>query len=430
MPRRIAQGARPLPHIPFLLGPLLFAQAATASSIALREVASLATAGCAGFEHTVVRGANLLVAANFWDGVAPDMGADSVVYRIDSSGRDLALKELQRIRGRGAHGADSFAVGAERFLAIPSYYGCGSDRGPAKDSCKSTQVLRFDASRALEGGAGRGAGARRRRLATSGPAQTVSFAARDGTPFVVVGENFNDHVVLYRGSAAAGEPFALSKHQSLRVPGAGSMAVAEAGDELLLVAASYHDNGWSTRSRVFRADARSPAADLRFAESQTIDTNGCHDVELQRVGGELFLFLSEDRSPTGTRIESSLLAWDASTSKFVVHQRIPTDGAHGAKLFEGPDGNAYLFVANFGDRLGGRYASRSALWRQPARGRHQQFEFVADVPSQGATDAEHFVFAGRHFLAVANEGDIGARLHQRSAIYEVEVEGVRAGGEL
>ena len=33
-------------------------------------------------------------------------------------------------------------------------------------------------------------------------------------------------------------------------------------------------------------------------------------------------------------------------------------------------------------------------------------------------------------LKMNNEGDIGARLHQRSAIYEVEVEGVRAGGEL
>lgn len=52
------------------------------------------------------------------------------------------------------------------------------------------------------------------------------------------------------------------------------------------------------------------------------------------------------------------------------------------------------------------------------------FELVAEVDSQGATDAEHFVMTSarghvRHFVALANEGDIGARLHQRSVIYEL-----------
>ena len=46
------------------------------------------------------------------------------------------------------------------------------------------------------------------------------------------------------------------------------------------------------------------------------------------------------------------------------------------------------------------------------------------MDSQGATDAEHFVMTStrghvRHFVALANEGDIGARTHQRSVIYEL-----------
>ncbi len=77
----------------------------------------------------------------------------------------------------------------------------------------------------------------------------------------------------------------------------------------------------------------------------------------------------------------------------------------------------YLFVANFGDRLGKRYASKSQLWRQTRKG--DQFRLAAEVPSHGATDAEHFVISGRHFLALANEGDVGNRLHQRSEIFEL-----------
>jgi hypothetical protein len=205
------------------------------------------------------------------------------------------------------------------------------------------------------------------------------------------------------------------------------MAVATSGDDVVLVAASYHDprTGWDTRSRVFLGDARAGGAALRFTESpQRLDTHGCHDVELAWVGGELLLFLSEDRSPTSTRIASSLLAWDAAARAFVPRQRIPTDGAHGARLFEGPDGAPHLFVANFGDRLGKRVEARSALWRrrgaarQP-RGAAASFELVAEVPSFGATDAEHFTIDGRHFIALANEGDIGSRRHQRSVIYEL-----------
>ncbi len=174
---------------------------------------------------------------------------------------------------------------------------------------------------------------------------------------------------MYLGSSSP-RGLALAKLQCLPVPGAFLMALAEAGDELMLVASSYQDpaTGWSTRSRVFRADARAAAADLRFAESQRIETFGCHGAELAWLGAELLLLLSEDRAPHGTRIESTLLRWDAPSRVFALLQRIPTDGAHAAMLFEGPDGADYCFIANLSDRLGARYASRSTIWR---RARHR-----------------------------------------------------------
>jgi hypothetical protein len=51
-------------------------------SVALHEVASIATGGCAGFESFEVDGVPMIAAANFWDGQSSDMSAKSIVYRL------------------------------------------------------------------------------------------------------------------------------------------------------------------------------------------------------------------------------------------------------------------------------------------------------------------------------------------------------------
>jgi hypothetical protein len=411
-------------------------------AVTLQEAAQFSTAGAAGFKHFESAGRQYLVAANFWDGKSHDMSADSTIYSLKLSDKLLLSQAFQKVRGKGAHGADVFTLkSGRRLLTIPSYYGCGSDRGPAPTgpgACASTLIMQWEESMGLGSGTGTETESGRfvelQRLHTAGPAQTNNFLTRDGTMLLLIGENFNDEVCIYRveeekSPQASSKAFLrIVKQQCVPVPGAGSMAVAEVGDELILAATSYHDGqtGWSTRSRIFKADARTIGSQLRFVESQRIDTQGAHDAELASVGGELFLFFSEDRGTAGPEVESTLLVWDRVTRTFVTHQRIPTDGAHGARMFNGPDGAAYLMVANFGDRLGKRYASKSTLWRQQDRGPDHTsaiptFQRVAEVASYGATDAEHFVIDGRHFLALANEGDLQARRHQRSAIYEIIV---------
>ena len=354
---------------------LLLARPASASAATLREVASVATAGCAGFEAFLVGGALHLGAANFWDGSAPDMGADSVVYRVEAADSEeaaaapLTLTELQRVRGQGAYGLDFFEGAGERWLALPSYYGCGSARGPADTApgaCASTLVLRFDAAR--------GAFVEHQRLATAGPAQTDHLVTRNGAVLLVVGENFDDCVTLFELDAAT---LLFARRQSLRVPGAGSMAIAEVGDEIVLVAASYHDpgTGWSTRSLVFAADARgggAGAGGLDFKERQRLDTHGAHDADVAVVGGEqLFLFLSEDRSDASSRIDSSLLTWDREARRFRPFQKIPTDGAHAAEIFQGPDNAAYVMVSVRATRMRklprARASARTHFSPQPAR---------------------------------------------------------------
>ncbi len=44
-------------------------------------------------------------------------------------------------------------------------------------------------------------------------------------------------------------------------------------------------------------------------------------------------------------------------------------------MFEGPDGQAYLIVANYGDRSAKRYLSKSTLWRQVSFNTEGQLHF-------------------------------------------------------
>ena len=91
-----------------------------------------------------------------------------------------------------------------------------------------------------------------------------------------------------------------------------------------------------------------------------IDTNGPHDADFAAINGVRYLFLSEDGSGASSTITSQLLVFDSQTRLFEVLQlqRIPTDGAHATELFEAV-GTAWLAVANFGNRLGKRYAASS-----------------------------------------------------------------------
>lgn len=398
------------------------APAAASTHVALRAALKVSTQGCAGFEFFRIGSDAYLAAANFWDGASSDMSADSIIYRVrHDAGGALALAEVQRFRTRGAHGADFFtnpATGAA-YLVVPEYYACGSARGPARNaSCASTMVLRWDAAARRF--------AQSARLRTAGPAQTDHYVARDGTVFIVVGENFNDEVCFYRLVTAAGGAEKWDAGPCVPVPGAGGVALAEAGDTLLLVAASYHDGatGWATRSRVFAADARAPGAAARapaFAEVDLLSTAGAHDAELGAAGGATLLVLAEERDAGSARVTSAVLELDAAAARFAPVQALPSDGAHAAEVFEGPDGAAYIMLANFGDRHGGRTAARSELWRRGA-GAGARFELAAGVDSHGATDAEHFELDGRRYVALSEEGDVGQRAHQVSTIYELVFE--------
>ena len=389
--------------------------------INLYESAHLSTSGNAGFEFFTINDEHFIASANFWNGISSDMSAYSTISKviIDPISNLLKLTEKQRILTKGAHGVDVFSENDDIndknrriFLSIPNYYYCGSDRGPSNNLCNSTMIYIFDNTLNTF--------TLYQTLSTSGPAQTDHFI-HDSSVYILVGENFNNEVCIYRLLTSVINS-SFIKHQCLTVPGAGSTAIIKENNSYFLIASSYHDNGWKTKTRIYKADIKKgEEKNLSFREYQQFETNGCHDVEVGKFNSGTFVFLSEDRIESTSKIESSLLIFDPLSNSFKTHQKIPTDGAHAAELFQGPDNAVYLFIANFGDRLGKRYLSKSTLWRQDSTSLNGQFFKVDSVISYGATDVEHFVINNRHFLGLSNEGDIGNRLYQKSIFYELVV---------
>ena len=105
------------------------------------------------------------------------------------------MRSVQTLAGKGAHGADVLTAHGRQLLVIPSYYGCGSSRGPATERCKSTTVYEWR-GQSLRASRSGGTFVEVARLATAGPAQTDHFE-QGGEHYVLVGENFGDTIAVY-----------------------------------------------------------------------------------------------------------------------------------------------------------------------------------------------------------------------------------------
>ena len=364
----------------------------------MRLVASVATAGNAGFEAFRLPGSGsggggggggggglYLAAANFWDGASADMSARSVVFKVetfqtadadddDDDDGALVLARVQSMRTQGAHGWDFVRTAhGDRLLVVPNYYGCGSGRGPATGDCASTVIYRWREDKHKF--------VRTQALRTAGPGQTDHFTVGEDT-YLVVGENFDDKVTVWKDVRRKNRPHFEKLQELGGIAGAGATALCRVdADRLLLVASSYHsgtkERGWMTDTPVFQW---SSSTNLGFIEVpvQWIEGHGTHDVECASFRGRHYLFLSEDRDDTGPKIHSKVMLYDSGKARYVEHQRLPTDGAHAAEFFqmwgakegEGEGGKGekesslWLAIANFGDRMGKRYESESTVWRQ------------------------------------------------------------------
>jgi len=311
--------------------------------------------------------------------------ADSILFESKEIDGELQLFERQRFRGSGAHGWEHFQAGRDHYIAVPYYYGNSNPIYWWEERSSTFNVVQ--------------------NLEVDGPAQTEAYDI-DGTTYLAIGENFANSLGIYELIPPTKEKGAhFVAREQLHTPGAGAMAFLSHSHNGLtsyfLASTSYWNSGWNTESPIFRWNA----AQHKWKEMQRIPTRGAHDAEAFTLAdGRSFFFFSNDRDPSSSKTASELFVFDELADRFKPYQKLPTDGAHAAEFFIA-EGHSWLAVANFGDRLGKRYKAKSSIfvWDEA----EEKFILHQEVDTFGATDIEHFQIGGTHYLAIANEGDLG-----------------------
>ncbi|KXZ52294.1 hypothetical protein GPECTOR_10g926 [Gonium pectorale] len=155
------------------------------------------------------------------------------------------------------------------------------------------------------------------------------------------------------GSGSGSGGLAVSELQRLALPGVASLARCRWGEQLFLVAlAFHHDKSYATTSAVYRWDS----AAQQFTLLQELATSGAHGGRCFTLrdgaapasgsaggppspaagsgdgaeGQSLFLAIANSRGAQGDGFAANSTVWrfDPDAGRFLLHQAVPTVGAH------------------------------------------------------------------------------------------------------
>ena len=398
--------------------------------IKLTAVASIQTQGNAGWESFRINNSDYLSVANFWNGYSQDMSATSTVYNLSKLNNTLELIKIFEFPSRGGHSVDFFEISeSSKYLVTTNYYQCIPESDVPCDSITiykwNENLQTFNLFQYLK---------------SKGPSQTDHFYFNN-KHYIVVADNFANEIIIFIFDTSL---ILWLEYQRLPCIGIAAIAIAEMNNTngIILIGASYHNEGWSTQSFVYQMNHSKYNIHNQFILIQEINTYGAHDAELQFYNQQLFLFFSEDRNEQTSRIQSNLYKFNEIEKRFVYLQNILTDGAHAAELFVVTN-YFFLIIANFGDRHNKRYKSNSELYIYNIYS--DEFEIACTIETVGATDWEYFEintnknqplnmnnikyknldtnnnYYNDFYLAVSNEGDIENRVDQISNIYQLHL---------
>ena len=146
-----------------------------------------------------------------------------------------------------------------------------------------------------------------------------------------------------------------------------------------------------------------------FVKLQSLQTYGAHDVKSFNIIGHTFLAFANYYSGSKHNTDSFIYKWDGN--KFVMFQSIPTRGAHGLHPFMN-SGQTFLGVANYqGDS---QKVNTSSVVSQASGSRFVNYQ---EIPTHGATDMTSFEYKGDTYLAVANYYN-GQKFNINSVLYK------------
>ena len=336
-------------------------------------------------EHFTINDTLFLAIANHHGDINKHK-TSSMIYKMDESAERLTL--YQTLQTRGPRGLEYFSIVDKHFLAVANYYD-GTyllDSVIYKWNGKLFEVFQ--------------------KIATKGGFH-FKFFTINGERYLAVtnyydGSSYSLKSVIYKWSGVN-----LNKFQEIATEGAlGCTAFIINNDTFIAFANHYNSQQkYSVQSTIFKWSGG------HFVKHQSLQTHGAYDVKSFNINGHTFLAFTNYYFGSKYNTDSFIYKWAIDGNKFVLFQSIPTRGATTWHPFM-ISGQTFLGVANFhGDSQ--KFNTQSVLYEASG----SRFVHYQDVPTHGAGGMTSFKYKGHTYLAVANYYN-GQKYNINSALYK------------
>ena len=347
------------------------------------KVQDLPTRRAFGVEHFFINGTLFLAFANYYGDIRK-YKTSSMIYKMDESTRRLTL--YQTLQPSGAYDIEYFTISNEHFLAEANYY----EGSHLKDSI----IYKWNGNLFVVV----------QKIPTKG-ASHFTFFTINGNKYVAVtnhedGSTRSIKSVIYKWS---GNQF--SKFQEIATEGAMGSAVFIMNNNTFIAFANHYNSQkkYSVHSTVFKWSGG------HFVKLQSLPTFGAWDVKSFQINGHTFLAFANYYSGSKYNTVSFIFKWNGN--KFDLFQSIPTRGARALYPFV-ISGQTFLGVANYyGDSQ--KYNTKSVVYQASG----SRLVIYQEIPTQGASDITSFEYKGDTYLAVSTYYN-GQKYNTNSALYK------------
>ena len=347
------------------------------------KVQDLPTRGGRAVEHFSINGTLFLALANY-HGDINKYKASSTIYKMDESTGKLTL--YQTLQTRGARNLEYFSLADKHFLAVANYYDGTYLLESVVYQWNGKLFVLFQ------------------KIPTKG-ASHVTFFTINSEKYLAVsnyydGSTYSTKSVIYKWSGSQ-----FNKFQEIATEGAMGCAAFVINNNTFMAFANYYNSQqkYSVQSTVFKWSGG------HFVQMQSLQTYGTQDAKSFNINDHTFLAFANYYSGSKYNTDSFIYKWDGI--KFVLFQSIPTRGALAWHPFV-ISGQTYLCVANYhGDSQ--KYNTQSVVYQASG----SRFVNYQEIPTHGATDMTSFEYKGHIYLAVTNNYS-GQKYNINSALYK------------
>ena len=347
------------------------------------KVQDLPTRGAYDIEHFFINGTLFLAFVNY-HGDIRKYKTSSMIYKMEESTGRLTL--YQTLQTSGAYNIEYFTISNEHFLAVANHY----DRTRLKDSI----IYKWNGKLFVVV----------QKIPTKG-ATHFTFFTINGNKYIAVTNYRDDSTysiksVIYKWSGSR-----FNKFQEIATEGARGCEVFIINNNTFIAFANYYNSQkkYSVQSTVFKWSGG------HFVKLQSLQTYGAWDVKSFQINGHSFLAFANYYSGSKYNTDSFIFKWNGN--KFGLFQSIPTRGARVLHPFV-ISGQTFLGVANhYGDSQ--KYNTKSVMYQASG----SRFVIYQEIPTQGASDITSFEYKGDTYLAVASYYN-GQKYNTNSALYK------------